>query len=242
MQRPFPSPLGELHPLRLIHAGRRSEVWAVASDDGAQLALKRVPSTQANPAAAALHTRLTHPAVVPLLAHWADDAHAYQLMPLYAASAHDHPPPLEWAAAWVACIARALHALHMQGWAHCDLWPGNVLIDAQSQPALADFDRATPFGQQAGPTVPLYAAPEAFFQRAPAAPARDVYALGVILHQWLGGQHPYAHLPAPHAIRRMAEAPLPPLHTGCDDLIAAMTHPQPDQRPSVQAVVSRLKN
>jgi serine/threonine protein kinase len=240
MQRPLSSPLGALHPLCLIHAGRRAQVWAVATDDGAQLALKRASLAQAH-STTALHARLTHPAVVPLLAHWADDAHAYQLTPLYAASAHDHPPPLERAAAWAARIAEALVVLHDQGWAHCDLWPGNVLIDAQGQPALADFDRATPFGQRAGAASPLYTAPEALLD-APVTPARDVYALGVIFCEWLAGAHPWAALPAPQAIRRQFEAPLPPIDPRCDDLIAAMTHKDAAQRPAARAVLSRLKN
>lgn len=242
MRQPLRSPLGWLHPLSLIHIGSQSQVWAVALEDGAQAALKRLPLAHANPAAAALHARLAHPAIVPLWAHWSDDAHAYQLTPLFESNAHRQPPRPDQAVAWAARLAEGLAALHAHGWAHCDLWPGNVLIDAQGQPIIADLHRAMPFDQQTEPASPLYAAPEVLFHRAPAHPARDVYALGVMLHQWLAGQHPFAHLPAPRAIRCVFEQPLPPAHPRWDALIAVMTHKQPEQRPSVCDALSRLKN
>ncbi len=240
--QPLRSPLGWLHPLILIHTGSQSQVWAVALEEEAQAALKRLPLAHANPAVFALHARLAHPAVVPLWAHWSDDVYAYQLTPLFASNAHQQPPRPDQAAAWAARLAEGLAALHAHGWAHCDLWPGNVLIDAQGQPVIADFDCAAPFGQRAGTLSPLYAAPEVLSCNATAHPARDIYALGVMLHQWLAGRHPFAHLPAPRAIRCVFEQPLPPVHPRWDALIAAMTHKQPEQRPSACAALSRLKN
>jgi serine/threonine protein kinase len=242
MLHPLRSPLGWLHPLGLIYDGSQAQVWAVARDDGAQAALKRQPRARVSRATLEVHARLAHPAIVPLLAHWTDDDHTYGLMPLYAANAHQQPPSLGRAAAWLAQLTEALLALHAAGWAHCDVWPGNVLIDADGQPALADFDRATPFGQCAGAASPLYASPERLLMNAPVKEACDVYSLGVIFHQWLAGRHPYAHLPAAQAIRHVVEAALPPVDPRYDDLIAAMTHKSIHERPNLREVLSRLKN
>lgn len=117
MRQPLRSPLGWLHPLSLIHIGSQSQVWAVALEDGAQAALKRLPLAHANPAAAALHARLAHPAIVPLWAHWSDDAHAYQLTPLFESNAHRQPPRLirpwrgrrAWRRGWRRCTRTVGH-------------------------------------------------------------------------------------------------------------------------------------
>ncbi len=236
------SPVGWLHPLGLIYNSSQAQVWVVARDDGAQAALKRQPRARINRATLELHARLAHAAIVPLLAYWMDEDYAYCLMPRYAANAHEQPPTPERAAAWLARLTEALLTLHATGWAHGDLWPGNVLIDVDGQPALTDLDHATPFGQRAGRASPLYASPERFFMNAPMKEACEVYSLGVIFHEWLAGQHPFAHLPAPQVIRHVFEFALPPVDPRYDDLIAAMTHKSFNQRPTLQDLLSRLKN
>lgn len=227
--------------MRLLHAGVRSQVWRVSTDDGRRFALKRWARFDWNPTTADLHSRLSHPAIVPLLAHWTDDQHAYQLMPLYAADAQQQPPSPERAPAWITRMAQGLLVLHARGWAHNDLWPGNVLVDAVGNPILTDFDCATPFGERTLAASPLYAAPEAL-RNAPAAAAQDVYALGVIFHEWLAGQHPYARLPVPQVVRWVFEKPLPPIDPRWNEIIAAMTHKDPAQRISLEVVLSTLKN
>ena len=105
-------------------------------------------------------------------------------------------------------IAAAVDAAHGVGVLHKDLKPANVLVAARNggwQPRLTDFgssrllqpERLTELGITAlGMTVthagddssgtPLYLAPELLAGQAPTVRS-DLYALGVLLYQWLAG-------------------------------------------------------
>jgi serine/threonine protein kinase len=89
-------------------------------------------------------------------------------------------------------IAEALAYVHSKGILHCDLKPGNVLLDSRDHVRLADFGQA----QLASDLTPslgtfFYMAPEQA-QVSPQMPDTrwDVYALGAILYQMLTGHLP----------------------------------------------------
>ncbi|MEM7228753.1 MAG: serine/threonine-protein kinase [Planctomycetota bacterium] len=100
-------------------------------------------------------------------------------------------------------ICDAIHHGHQKGVIHRDLKPGNILIDANGTPKIIDFGVAratdsdmqgatmqTEVGQLVG-TV-QYMSPE----QVEADPSKidtrsDVYALGVVLHEFLTGRLPY---------------------------------------------------
>lgn len=103
-------------------------------------------------------------------------------------------------------ILSAVAHAHRHLVVHRDLKPANILIDADGQVKLLDFgiaklidDDATAGGSDAveltrigGRVMTLrYAAPEQVAEGA-ISTATDVYALGVILHELLTGQSPYA--------------------------------------------------
>jgi len=105
-------------------------------------------------------------------------------------------------------LAEALAFVHSQGICHRDLKPSNVLLTPSGQALLLDFNLAGSAGDnRLGGTLP-YMAPEqlraATMERGsgdatpPDLDGRaDLFALGVVLHELLTGQHPFGPLPNP---------------------------------------------
>jgi hypothetical protein len=106
------------------------------------------------------------------------------------------------AAAWiVAQLAEGLHHAHQRGILHRDIKPSNVLLSAEGQPLLLDFnlahdERADPLQATLGGTV-AYMAPEHLRalldpQLAETVDCRsEVYSLGMVLSEIITGRSPF---------------------------------------------------
>ncbi len=115
--------------------------------------------------------------------------------------------------------ARALGYAHARGVVHRDVKPSNVLVSAAGEVKVADFglavandlERLTQTGALVG--TPAYMAPEMLFPEVgPVGPPADVWALGVVLHEALSGELPFAgvgFVELASAIRRGLRARLP---------------------------------
>jgi hypothetical protein len=129
------------------------------------------------------------------------------------------PLPLPAAAALVATLARALHAVHLQGVVHRDLKPANILLKNDGTPKVADFGLAkellaevslTPSGAIVG-TIPYMAPEQAAGDTKEVGPAADVYALGVVLYEALTGRPPFPYSNVLDTVRAVRfEEPVPP--------------------------------
>jgi serine/threonine protein kinase/tetratricopeptide (TPR) repeat protein len=112
------------------------------------------------------------------------------------------------ASAWiVARLAEGLHHAHERGVLHRDIKPSNILLSADGQPMLLDFNLSQNLQSAAaqataaiGGTV-AYMSPEhlqALASRDPAlvrqvARPADIYSLGMVLYEMLAGCSPFDH-------------------------------------------------
>src|SRR5205085_11471141 len=89
-------------------------------------------------------------------------------------------------------IAVGLVHAHDKGVLHCDLKPGNVLLDRDDRPRLADFGQSRLSHEQTPALGTLfYMAPEQASLNAMPDVRWDVYALGCLLYCMLTGSPPY---------------------------------------------------
>jgi serine/threonine protein kinase len=89
-------------------------------------------------------------------------------------------------------VATGLSHAHSKGVLHCDLKPGNVLLDEDGKPRIADFGQARlSHEQQASLGTMFYMAPEQADLKAVPDACWDVYALGALLYTMLTGHPPY---------------------------------------------------
>ena len=102
--------------------------------------------------------------------------------------------PMNETLTYLKALSAALGYAHVNGVVHCDIKPGNVLIDRGGNIYLTDFGIArhsesttTAFGV-AG--TPAYMAPEQIRGEKVSA-ASDVYALGVMVFELLAGRRPF---------------------------------------------------
>ena len=163
------------------------------------------------------------------------------------------------AAAWItACLADGLHHAHQRGILHRDIKPSNILLAADGQPLLLDFnlsedikDIRTAQAAALGGTV-AYMAPEhlrAMAARDPALARKvdarsDIYSLGMVLYEMLVGHKPFdqsaSYAPMPALIEAMAleRSQVTPsvrdrradVPWGLESITRKCLHPDPDQR------------
>ena len=136
------------------------------------------------------------------------------------------PLPPRDAVALLLPVARAVAYLHAQPAPviHLDLKPGNILLDADGNPHVADFGLARLLQCADGQRVtqrpggtPEYMAPEQFEGWVSAA--CDIYGLGAILYEMLTGRPPFVGATWGDTMRQAREQePVPPraLNAGVD--------------------------
>jgi serine/threonine-protein kinase len=139
-------------------------------------------------------------------------------------------------------IATALEAIHERGVIHCDLKPGNVVLQRAGTVKLLDFGQARlvweeksrgRFLDAAG--TASYMAPERFLKRR-LDPRADLWSLGVLLYELATGRRPFRGATAKETIHAiLKKAPEPPtadrdISSCLDAVILRALEKDPDRR------------
>ena len=168
------------------------------------------------------------------------------------------PMALPEALATFVPLAQGLDHAHSEGIFHRDLKPGNVVLTEDGTPRLVDFGIAaareaeslTTTGQLG--TLP-YLPPEVFRGEHADPAAIDVYGFGLLIHEALTGERPFALAPglAPAAASaavgvRKLQSPaleLPAQYPErLRELVRRATDPDPKARPSMREVRESLES
>src|SRR5436309_3405097 len=149
--------------------------------------------------------RLEHPGIVPIHDVGERDGSCYFSMKFVEGGQLDEvtrrePMPLRRAVESIAKVARTVHYAHEHGILHRDIKPGNILLDVEGEPLLADFGLARLVESESTVTrtrevmgTPSYMAPEqAIANNAAVSSATDVYGLGAVFYQLLTDHPPFA--------------------------------------------------
>ncbi|MBM7441862.1 serine/threonine-protein kinase [Streptomyces sp. HB132] len=168
---------------------------------------------------------------------------------------HD-PYPWPWAVAIAAQLCAVLSAVHAVPIVHRDLKPRNAMVKPDGTLTVLDLGiasvmdtdttRLTHTGSPIG--SPAYMAPEQAMGGA-VGPYTDLYALGVLLHELLSGNVPFAGSTALGVLHRhLYEPPLPVRHLrpevpeALEALVLRLLSKDPQDRPaSAQEVYESLR-
>ncbi len=146
--------------------------------------------------------KLSHPHIVPFYGLFNTPDFSFilekyidgpTLRDLFRARRNQPFPPVE-ALTYFKALTSAVGYAHANGIIHCDIKPGNLLIDQGGFVYLTDFGVAR-HAESTMTTLgiagtPAYMAPEQLLGQA-LTPATDIYALGIMLFQLLTGQRPF---------------------------------------------------
>jgi eukaryotic-like serine/threonine-protein kinase len=156
-------------------------------------------------------------------------------------------------------LADGLAAAHAQGVIHRDLKPANVMLTRDGRAKILDFGIAHSLSRESEETrptllpsaglyagTPAYAAPEQWLGE-PLGPYTDVFALGLVLFEMLGGRRPFEAESRLALMQQVIEAPRPRIREinphvppSVDALIHSALAPDPAQRPATARDVANV--
>ena len=180
-------------------------------------------------------TRVEHPGLVPLLDYWREPTRAVLVTRLLTGGTlRDRTPKggMDSATAMhiFENVASVVASAHRQGIVHGRLRPHNVLFDGEDNAYVADLGVDEMCAGVTGFGASAYDAPERL-GGALATPASDVYSLGVLIHELLGGSPP------------PIDAALPKLDSPAAPVVTRATDADPNRRyGSIEQLAADLRD
>jgi len=176
----------------------------------------------------AVASRLQHPNILPLYDSGSGDGLLFYVMPFVEGESlrgrlrREHQLPIADALRLAHEVADALAYAHGLGVVHRDIKPDNILLSG-GHAAVADFGIARALTQAAseerltetGITLgtPSYMSPEQASGDAAVDGRADIYSLGCVLYEMLGGEPPFTGSTAQAVLARHMLDTVPPLRT-----------------------------
>mgnify|MGYP000072368120 CR=1 FL=1 len=154
-------------------------------------------------------------------------------------------------------MAKALACMHDAGYVHADLKPDNILFSVPEGTTaitlanvnslrfiLADYGLAQRVGaSKVMSGTPLFMAPEAF-DNGPASPARDIWALGVLMYLLIYNVYPYTATTLGGLLHALKSPPTFPTASETQpalvQLVKRMLSRDPTQRPTARDIIAEV--
>ena len=154
--------------------------------------------------------------------------------------------PLQHVLPPIALLADALRYAHGKGVVHRDVKASNILLDHDGAPYLIDFGVASEAGAQASGGSLIAASPQTLAGALP-QPSDDIFALGGLIFELVGGQPPYSAASTAEAIEHVTPAPLvaadgSKVPSAVAKLVASMLDKDPLARPDAETVAVTLES
>jgi predicted Ser/Thr protein kinase/TolB-like protein len=143
-------------------------------------------------------------------------------------------------------IARRLEHAHADGADGADTPRARAITASEvveilrkTMPPEDGADTIVSAGTQTMFGTPAYMAPEVLLGER-STEASDIYSLGIVLYECLGGRRPYEGRVLIEVMAQMIDGPPPPLDDKLGSFVQELLQRDPDARPSLDAIARRL--
>ncbi|KAL9101041.1 MAG: hypothetical protein Q9163_003656 [Psora crenata] len=111
---------------------------------------------------------------------------------------------------WIQQLTSAVEWLERLGYAHGDLRPANILLDAADTIKVGDFDSTVRFGEQLLVTTVPFCKLEGDYEAPVAGAVTEQYAVGSCIYNIRTGFEPYHDIDGPVMVRKLMKNEFPP--------------------------------